>query len=86
MCKTCRHGDGRVDRNLYFCAHCNALRDREHFTRTAMDNWKRRGRKEDALKCISHTGRSNSGDTTNRSREKRETSSSKRHLSKEIVP
>ena len=84
ICKTCRHGDGRVDRNLYFCADCNALKDREHFTKTAMDNWKRRGRKEDALKCVSHTGRSSSVDTIF-DHEKKESLRGKRHSFKETV-
>ena len=64
ICETCRHGDGRVDKNLYFCGRCNAFRDRGHFTKISMDNWKRRGKKENALKCKSDGAQSKSGDTS----------------------
>ena len=50
-CKTCRPGDGRMDRKKYFCGHCNGYKERSHFSKNAIDNWNKRGRKAGALKC-----------------------------------
>ena len=60
-CKTCRSGDGRMDRQQYFCGRCNEDKDRTHFSRGAIDNWNRRGRKEGALKCKEDTKAIESG-------------------------
>ena len=51
VCKKCRCGDGRFDRTVYFCSRCNASKDRGHFTKAAIDNWRGRGKKEGTLKC-----------------------------------
>ena len=51
VCKICRQGDGRVNRNLYFCGRCNTFKDKGHFTEMAMKNWRRRGEMEGSLSC-----------------------------------
>ena len=68
ICKECRDGDGRVDRNLYYCDRCNAFKDKRHFPKMSVDNWKRRGKREGVLKCMSNAGQPKDGNASAGSR------------------